>query len=175
MYFENGDVFEQFRCTRIGVRMVLCKFWAPVHIGLHVFHIHVCKLPPSFGWMSVAKPLFKFKVSPLSNWNHVMRVLSDFEVDVCVVVDLSNISPLSFRSRDFTPSKLCRDILKHPYNPLYMKLAHHISPLHRPPLHLFLSLCSPHLMWIYWMRTKLPSVIGSPNHISQTHTLIILL
>lgn len=174
MYYENGDVSKQLQCTRTWVRMVPCKFWVPVHIGLHVFYNYICKLPMSFGWMSLAKPLFKFKVSPLSNWSHVMRVLSDFEVDVCVVVDLSNIFSFSFRSRDFTPSKLCMDILKYPYNPLYMKLAHHNSSLHRPPLHHFLSLCNPHLMWIYWMHSKLPSVIGGPNHILQTYTLIIL-
>ena len=58
-------------------------------------------------------------------------VLSDSGDDICAAVDLSDISPFPFKSKNSTPSQLPKSPFSHVCN----TLVHRMTPSQRPPLH----------------------------------------
>ena len=58
-------------------------------------------------------------------------VLSDSGDDICDAVDLSDISPFPFKSKNSTPSQLP----KFPFSHVCNTLVHRMTPSQRPPLH----------------------------------------
>ena len=62
-----------------------------------------------------------------------------YENEICIVVNFSYTLPFAFTSTISIPSKLQGDPFKHPYNPLYMREAHHNTSSQRPSLRTYPS------------------------------------
>lgn len=62
-------------------------------------------------------------------------VLPDSEDDICIAVDLFDISPFHLRSTTPTSSKILVDVDRYPYNPLYMRLACQRAPFSMSTFH----------------------------------------
>ena len=52
-------------------------------------------------------------------------VLFYFNDNICPIVNIFGTSPFPFRSATLTSSKVLVDIVKSPYNPMYMRLTRH--------------------------------------------------
>lgn len=75
------------------------------------------------------------KIKP-SDYDVLMPL--DLDDDVCHVIDLYDTSRAHYRTTISYSILISMNIDKIPYNPLYMKLACHISPSQHPHLHLSL-------------------------------------
>jgi len=134
MYSEDGEVYEtilvQKTRTEDGSVWILGPGSFRV-IGLSESQMQASTviLTNESGTSTVKIPtVATVKLEP--NDDSVL-VLSDSEDDICVVVDLSDISLSPFKIKNSTPSQLP----KSPFSPMCNILIYHMTPSQRPPLH----------------------------------------